>query len=96
MLYIEVSKGFYNWKDAIFAFCKHEKSQCHLEGVDAIITLLATTMHIGTHLNRQHAIEVAKNKKILLKILSSINIWLDKDYHSGVTMMIVTAILFSF
>ncbi len=34
-----------------------------MEGVDAIITL---------HLNRQHAIEVAKNKKILLKILSCI------------------------
>ncbi len=29
-------------------------------------------MHISTHLNRQHAIEVAKNKKILLKILSCI------------------------
>ncbi len=70
MLYIEVSKGFYNWKDAIFAFSKHEKSQCHLEGVDAIITLPATTMHIGTHLNRQHTIEVAKNKKILLKCLA--------------------------
>ncbi len=33
-----------------------------------MITLPATTMHIGTHLNRQHAIEVAKNKKILLNI----------------------------
>ncbi len=39
-----------------------------MEGVDAIITLPATTMHISTHLNRQHAIEVAKNTKILLKI----------------------------
>ena len=60
MLYIQVSKGFYNWKDVIFAFSKHEKSQCHLEKVDAIITLPATTMLIGTHLNRQHAIEVRK------------------------------------
>ena len=43
-----------------------------MEGVDAIITLPATTMHIGSHLNRQHAIEVAKNKRILLKVLSCV------------------------
>ena len=37
-----------------------------------IIHLPATTKHIGAHLSHQYAIEMTKNRKMLLKILSSI------------------------
>ena len=72
MLVLQVSKGCCNWKDSTTAFSNHEKSKCHLEGVEAIITLPATTMHIGSLLNRQYKVEVARNRKMLLKILSCI------------------------
>lgn len=36
-----------------------------------IITLPATTMHIGTQLSKQYALEMAMNRRMLLKVLSS-------------------------
>ena len=54
------------------AFKNHELSACHREAVEVIIHLPATTKHIGAHLSHQYAIEMTKNRKMLLKILSSI------------------------
>ncbi len=52
----------------IVAFKSHEKSSCHQEAVDMVITLPSTTTPIGTLL--QHAQEMATNRKIFLKILA--------------------------
>ena len=55
-----------------------------------IISLPATTKHIGALLSQQYAIEMAENRRVLLKILSSIR-FLAKQ---GMTM-IAMPILFS-
>ena len=73
MLQFHVSKGYTNWKDAIAAFKSHEKSACHREAVEMIITLPGTTTHIGVLLSRQHAIEMERNRRMLLKVLACIN-----------------------
>ena len=62
-------KGYSNWKDATIGFRNHEQSACHHEAVDVIIRLPASTKHIGA---QQYAIEMAKNRRVLLKNLSSI------------------------
>lgn len=67
-----MNKGFSNWKDATMAFRNHEKTSCHHEAVEMIITLPAMTTHIGKQLSRQYGNEMAKNRKVLLRILSSI------------------------
>lgn len=54
------------------AFKSHESSACHREAVEVIIRLPATTIHIGVHLSQQYALEMEKNKRMLLKVLSSI------------------------
>lgn len=54
------------------AFKSHELSACHREAVDMIICLPSSTTHIGAQLSKQYAIEMAQNRKMLLKILSSI------------------------
>ncbi len=52
------------------AFKSHKKSSCHREAVDMVITLPSTTTPIGTLLSRQHAQEMATNRKMFLKILA--------------------------
>ena len=42
-----------------------------------IITLPATTMHIGKQLSRQYALEMAMHRRMLLKILC---FWLVRAY----------------
>ena len=54
---IQVSEGYYNWKNATAAFQKHQQSSCHREAVDAMITLPNTTIDIGEQLVKQHAKE---------------------------------------
>ena len=44
---MQVTKGYSNWKDATVSFNKHEGSNCHREAVEVIVTLPATTVHIG-------------------------------------------------
>ena len=56
-------RGFSNWKDATMAVKKHEESSCHREAIEVIITLPATTVHIGTQLSQLHAREVEDNRK---------------------------------
>ena len=73
-----MTKGYSNWKDATVAFRNHERSSCHIEAVEMVITLPATMTHIGTLLSREHENEMAQNRKALLKSLSSIR-YLDKQ-----------------
>ena len=68
----QVCKGYSNWKDATTRIRNHELSACHREAVDMIIRFPATTQHIGQHLSQQYASETAKNRRALLKILSSL------------------------
>jgi len=67
-----VCKGYSNWKDTTLRFRNHELSASHREAVDMIVHLPTTTQHIGQLLSRQYASETAKNRRVLLKILSSI------------------------
>ena len=52
------------------AFKNHESSACHREAVEVIIRLPSTTQHIGVLLSEQYAVEMAKTRQMLLKILS--------------------------
>lgn len=69
---LQVSKGFCNWKNATAIFLKHQQSSCHREAVEVVITLPATTKDIGEQLVQQHAKEKECNRRMLLKIMSSI------------------------
>ena len=42
-------QGLLQLKDATMAFKNHEKSGCHREAVEMILSLPATTMHITPH-----------------------------------------------
>ena len=54
------------------AFNKHEGSNCYREAVEVIVTLPATTVHIGVQLSQEYAREMENNCKMLLKVLSCI------------------------
>ena len=71
LLTVQVCKGYCNWKDATVAFKNHESSVCHREAVE-VVRLPSTTKHVGVLLSEQYAVEMAKNRRMLLKILSSI------------------------
>ena len=65
-------RGCCNRKDATIAFKNHELSACHREAVAVIIRLPATTTHIVVHLSQQYALQIEQNKRMLMKVLSSI------------------------
>ena len=65
-----VSSGFTNWKDATWAFKRHEVSDAHKAAVDAIVTILKITKDIGTALSEGYKREVETNCQMLLKIIS--------------------------
>ena len=67
-----MSRGFNNWKDATIAFQSHELSACHRKAVEMIISLPSSTKHVGVLLSWQCEEEKARNRKMLLKIMSSI------------------------
>ena len=67
-----MSRGFSNWKDACVSFGKHELSATHKEAVEMILTLPTTTKNVGSLLSRQYSQQVATNRKMLLKITSTI------------------------
>ena len=54
------------------AFKKHAASHCHHEANLVVITLPATTRHIGVQLSEQYAKEMEQNRSMLMKILSCI------------------------
>ncbi len=67
-----MTRGFSNWKDGTLSFKKHEKSSCHREAVEVMITLPATTCNVSELLSKQHAIQKIKNRDALFEIMSSI------------------------
>ena len=69
MNFTQVTKGYSNWKDATVAFKRHEGSNCHREAVEVIITLPATTVHIGVQLSQQYAREMENNRTMLLSCI---------------------------
>ncbi len=66
-----MTRDFSNWKDGTLSFKKHEKSSCHREAVEVMITLPATTCNVSELLSKQHAIQKIKNIDALLEIMSS-------------------------
>ena len=67
-----ISSGYSNWKDATVAFKKDQLSACHHKAVDVMITIPSTTRDIGEQLSQIHRQEKATNRRMFLKILSSI------------------------
>ena len=49
-----MSRGFCNWKDRTIAFHNHEKSLCHKEAVEKVLTLPATTRDVGELVSSAH------------------------------------------
>ena len=56
------------------SFKNHEVSACHREAVEVCVTLPATCEHIGEQLSTQFAEENKSNRKMLIKILSSLQL----------------------
>ena len=67
-----VSSGFTNWKDATYAFKRHEVSNAHKAGIEAIVIIPKTTKDIGTTLFEGYKQEVETNHQMLPKIISII------------------------
>lgn len=65
-----MTHGFSYWKDTTICFQNHEKSACHSEAVEVMVT--ATTRNIGELLSVQHAEQKDKNQQALYQIVSSI------------------------
>ena len=68
----QVTKGYCNWKDATTAFKKHAQSGCHIEAVEAVVTLPKTTKDVGEQLNEASKSEKEQARSMLRLILSSI------------------------
>ena len=64
-----ISRGFKNWNDATRVFRCHELSSCHKEAIEMVITLPATTKHIGELLSSILAEDRKNNRLMLLHIL---------------------------
>ena len=67
-----VSKGFTNWKDATVAFQRHQQTKCHKDAVDIVVTIPSTTKDVGELLSREHAKEKEINRRMFVKIVTSI------------------------
>ena len=70
-----ISTDYGNWKDATAkkaGFSAHEKSDCHHEAVQRVVTLPATTKDVGESLSEAHEGEKVIARQNLLKILSNL------------------------
>lgn len=67
-----MSKGFCNWKNATLLFQKHQQSATHKQAVEVMIVLPSTTKDVGELLVTQLAREKEHNRKMFLKIVSTI------------------------
>jgi len=67
-----VSRGFTYWKAAKVAFKKHQSSDCHKEGTEAIVSLPEQVRDVGELLSEAHREEKATNRMMPLKILQCI------------------------
>ena len=76
-----ISRGYQNWKDATVAR-NHEKSSCHKESVEKLITLPPTTTNIVDSLSFAAAEERKCSQACFLKILHIVCIfWQGKGCH---------------
>ena len=69
---MQLTRGFTNWKDATSSFCQHEKSNCHKEAIEKVLTLPATTPDIAEMLSSTLAREKEANRHCLFKVMSSL------------------------
>ena len=71
-----ISTGYTNWKDATVktaGFNAHERSECHKEAIERLITLPVTSKDVGECLSTSHEEEKAVARKNLLKIMSNLS-----------------------
>ena len=69
---MQVSKGFCNWKNATAQFQKHQESATHKQAVEVMIVLPSATKDVSELLVTQLAKEKEHNRRMFLKIVSSI------------------------
>ena len=67
-----IYRGVQNWNDATRLFRSHAKSDCHREAVESLITLPATTKHVGELLRTQLVEDRKRNRASLLRILRAL------------------------
>ena len=53
-------------------FPSHDRSDCHREAVERLLTLPANTRDVGEHLSAEHEEEKTTNRKNLRKVLSDL------------------------
>lgn len=64
-----MKRGFSNWKDGTISFKKHERSACHCEAVDVVVTIPSTTQDVGMQLSAR---QKEKKRQALYQIIISI------------------------
>ena len=70
-----ITRGFTNWKDATaskMGFTSHDRSDCHKEAVERLLTLPANTRDVGEQLSAEHEEKKATNRKNLVKVRSNL------------------------
>ena len=70
-----LSSGYTNWKDATAkkgGFPAHEKSNCHKEALERLVSLPSVVKDVGESISQIHEEEKVYNRHVLLKILSNI------------------------
>ena len=68
-----LSKGYTNWKEAKSTFKKHQTSACHLEALEAVVTLPKLIIgDIGEVLCKENKEVKAVNRKMFLTVFENI------------------------
>jgi hypothetical protein len=67
-----ICRGVQNWNDATRLFRSHEKSDCYKTAVESMITLPATTRHVGEQLSSQLVEDRKRNPACLHNILRAV------------------------
>ena len=71
-IFLQISKGYNNWKDATMGFRKYQESKTHQEAVEVVITLPQTASNVGELLSKAHKQEREFARNMLGLILSSV------------------------
>ncbi len=69
---LRLQEGFSNWKDATVSFKRHLQCKCHIEAVEAVVTLPKTTKDVGEQLSRAHRQEKEHARDMLHLIFTSV------------------------
>ena len=67
---MQIIDGFSNWKNATSLFAQHEKSSCHRQAVDEVITIPATNRDVAEMLSSQLVKEKENNRCMLIMIIT--------------------------